>query len=89
MGPWGQAEGLSEPSLVLERCLERKEKPLALQCVPVLPCCPLWGWGQLCARCLQCLFEGSCPVTGVSHSETLLFGHRMGLGTWWRALENF
>lgn len=24
MGPWGQAEGLSEPSLLLERCLEKE-----------------------------------------------------------------
>lgn len=28
MGPWGQAEGLSEPSLLLERCLEKEGKPI-------------------------------------------------------------
>lgn len=35
MGPWGQAEGLSEPSLLLERCLEKEGKPIGAAEHPV------------------------------------------------------
>lgn len=63
MGPQGQAEGLSEPSLLLERCLEKEGKAVctaACACASLLPA--RGAGGRLCARRPQRLFEGSCPA---------------------------
>lgn len=64
-GPWEQAEGLSEPSLLLDRCLEEERKAIftaACPCAPLLPARKAGGW--LCAHHPQCLFEDSCPTAG-------------------------
>ena len=83
-GPWGQAEGSSEPSLVLERCLEKEGKAVctaACPCASPLPVCG--AGGRLCARCLRCLFEGGCPAAGDKARQLQrdpLASHRMGWG---------
>lgn len=64
-GPWGQAEGLSEPSLLLERCLEKEGKAICTAACPCASLLPAHGaGGRLCARCPRRLFEGSCPTAG-------------------------
>lgn len=64
-GPWEQAEGLSEPSLLLDRCLEKEGKAIftgACPCASLLPAREAGGW--LCPHHPQCLFEDSCPTAG-------------------------
>lgn len=64
-GPWEQAEGLSEPSLLLDQCLEKEGKGIftaACPCASLLPARE--AEGRLCAPHPQRLFEDSCPTAG-------------------------
>lgn len=88
-GPWEQAEGLSEPSLLLDRCLEEERKAILLQHVPVHPCCPLARLGDgsvptthsVCSRT-------AAPLLGTSHTSHRdpLASPSMGKGTQQRAI---
>lgn len=79
MGPWGQAEGLSEPSLLLQRCLEKEGKAVCAAACPCASPLPAGGaGGQLCARRPR-----SCPADGdKSHQPQRdpLASRRMGWG---------
>lgn len=85
MGPWGQAEGLSEPSLLLERCLEKEGKAVCTAACPRASPLPTHGaGGALCAH--GACWKAATLLLGTRHascSETLLLATGWGGGHGW------
>lgn len=83
MGPWGQAEGLSEPSLLLQWCLEKEGKAVCTAACPCIPSACLRGQGTALRPPPMELLMGTSHT---SHSGTLSlaagWGGGHGRGLW-------